>query len=143
MHKNHDIELSPTKLRRNVIRMAKSGNTVHIGCAFSIIEIVSILYEKFTQVNPAQLDNPDRNFFCLSKGHGAMAVYSALYEMGVLKDKHLDDYFKDGSSLKGLSDCHVDGVEISGGSLGQGITVAAGMAMATKCVGIAVVLCTP
>lgn len=124
--------LDSNKLRQNVIDMAKNGNSVHIGCAFSMIELFAILYEKFAKIDLKNLENPERDLVCLSKGHGVMAVYSCLYELGVLDKIHLDKYFSDGSLLKGLSDSHVPGIEVTGGSLGHGITVSVGYALAIK-----------
>ncbi|WP_411822922.1 transketolase [Leptospira sp. 'Mane'] len=122
--------LSSEQLRINVIQMAKNGNSVHIGCAFSMIELFAVLYEKFVSVDLTDLNNPERDLVCLSKGHGVMAVYSCLYELGVLDEVHIKNYFSDGSLLKGLSDSHVPGIEVSGGSLGHGVTVSVGYALA-------------
>lgn len=110
--------------------MAKNGNSVHIGCAFSLIEIFAVLYEKFVTIDPDDLNNSERDLVCLSKGHGVMAAYSCLFELGLLEEVHLRNYFSDGSLLKGLSDSHIPGIEVSGGSLGHGITVASGYALA-------------
>jgi transketolase len=112
--------------------MAKNGNSVHIGCAFSLIEIFALLYEKYVRLNLSNVSDPNRDLVCLSKGHGVMAVYSCLSELGLLDRKHLDNYFSEGSLLKGLSDAHVPGIEVSGGSLGHGVTVAVGHAFAIK-----------
>lgn len=122
--------LSSVKLRMHVLNMAKIGNSVHIGCAFSLIEILAVLYGKFVALDLSNPKNPSRDLVCLSKGHGVMAVYACLYELGILEEFHLSKYFSDGSLLKGLSDSHVPGVEVSGGSLGHGITVATGYALA-------------
>nr|WP_269750417.1 transketolase [Leptospira chreensis] len=122
--------MSSINLRKNVLDMAKRGNSVHIGCAFSMIELFAVLYEKFVAMDLNDLSNPQRDLVCLSKGHGVMAIYSCLYELGVLAEEHLHNYFADGSLLKGLSDSHIPGVEVSGGSLGHGITVATGYSLA-------------
>ncbi len=125
-------EISPNSLRKNIIKMAKIGNSVHIACAFSIVEILSVLYQNFIKFDPSNLKNSNRDLFCLSKGHGVMALYSCLYEIGLLPEEHLNKYFQDGSKLKGLSDANIPGIEVSGGSLGHGITVAVGQALAVK-----------
>jgi transketolase len=122
--------LSSNKLRTHVINMAKNGNSVHIGCAFSMIELFAVLYEKFVAMDLTDLSNQERDLVCLSKGHGVMAVYSCLYELGALDEIHIKNYFADGSLLKGLSDSHIPGIEVSGGSLGHGITVSVGYALA-------------
>ncbi len=122
----------PNHLRQTVLKMAYSGSTVHIACAFSIIEILSVLYRhhlRYPGNNPAA---PDRDYLVLSKGHGVMAQYACLYEKGWLNKTDLDNYFKDGSTLKGLSDSHIPGCEVTSGSLGHGLSVGVGLAMAAK-----------
>lgn len=112
--------------------MAKAGNSVHIACAFSIVEIISTLYSDFLNINDIKKENPDANRFILSKGHGAMAMYAAHYALGTLTDKDLDSYFSDGSLLHGLCEAKVSACEVSSGSLGHGLPIAVGMAMGKK-----------
>ena len=123
--------LSSEHLRKSVLDMAYSGGTVHIACAFSIIEICAVIYEKFLNLG-SSIKDEDRDIFALSKGHGVMAVYACLKEIGYLTADDLAHYFKDGTKLKGLSDCHVPGLEVTSGSLGHGLSVAVGMALASK-----------
>lgn len=122
---------SPKNLRKTVLDMAYSGATVHIPCAFSIIEMTSVIYDKFLNIGQGH-DDPARDYFVLSKGHGVMAVYACLKELGWLTEAHIQNYFKDGTPLKGLSDCHVPGLEVTSGSLGHGLSVAAGIALGLK-----------
>jgi transketolase len=124
-------DFSPRNLRKTVLDMAYSGSTVHIPCAFSIIEMCSVIYSKFmkSQTGP---DDPHRDYFILSKGHGVMAVYACLKEMGYLNTADINNYFKDGTKLKGLSDAHVPGLEATTGTLGHGLSVAAGIALGLK-----------
>ena len=112
--------------------MAYAGQSVHLGCAFSLIEIAHVIYSKLVDVKKIQKLEHDRDYICLSKGHGVMAIYSCLYELGMIKEEEINGYFSNGSSLTGLADCHVPGIEVSGGSLGQGITVAVGIALSKK-----------
>ena len=123
---------APHRLRQTVLKMAYSGSTVHIGCAFSIIEIMSVLYRahlRYPGDNPAAAL---RDYLVLSKGHGVMAQYACLYEKNWLTTADIENYFKDGSKLKGLSDAHVVGCEVTSGSLGHGLSVGVGMALAAK-----------
>lgn len=120
------------QLRRDVLRMAYAGSTVHIGCAFSIIEICAVIYREHLRFDPSRIDDAGRDYFVLSKGHGVMAQYACLYELGVLSDQDLDCYFSDGTRLKGLSDAHVPGCEVTSGSLGHGVSVGVGLALAAK-----------
>lgn len=109
--------------------MAFNAKSVHIGCAFSLVEIVHVLYSKHISIDKLKNQSVDRDYLCLSKGHGVMAVYANLYEIGLITEDEIENYFSDGSNLTGLADSHVSGIEVSGGSLGQGITVATGIAM--------------
>ena len=126
------ITFAPHELRKTVLRMAYSGSTVHIGCAFSLIEILAVLYRNHLRY-PDNNPNADmRDYLVLSKGHGVMAQYACLYEKGWLTQFDIENYFKDGSKLKGLSDAHVVGCEVTSGSLGHGLSVGVGMALAAK-----------
>jgi transketolase len=77
-------------------------------------------------------DDPLRDYLVLSKGHGVMAQYACLHELGWLSDHDLKNYFGDGTLLKGLSDAHVPGLEVSSGSLGHGLSVGVGLALAAQ-----------
>lgn len=119
-------------IRRVILDMAYSGATVHIGCAFSIVELLAVLYRKHLRIDPANPASPSRDYVVLSKGHGVMAQYACLHELGWLTDDDMARYFKDGTRLKGLADVHVPGVEATAGSLGHGLSVATGLALAAK-----------
>lgn len=119
-------------LRKAILDMAFSGATVHIGCAFSIVELLAVLYRNHLRLDPGNPRAPDRDYLVLSKGHGVMAQYACLREHGVLGDEDLRRYFQDGSRLKGLADAHIPGVEATCGSLGHGLSVAVGLALAAK-----------
>lgn len=121
----------PAELRRTVLRMAKAGSTVHIACAFSLIEILAVLYRQHLRHGGAP-EADDRDFLVLSKGHGVMAQYACMYALGWLGEEDLDTYFGDGTALKGLSDAHVPGLDVTSGSLGHGLSVGVGLAFAAK-----------
>lgn len=123
---------APHALRKTVLQMAFSGSTVHIGCAFSIIEILAVLYRNHLRYPNNDPDAAARDYLVLSKGHGVMAQYACLYEKNWLSKQDIENYFKDGSKLKGLSDAHVVGCEVTSGSLGHGLSVGVGMALAAK-----------
>jgi transketolase len=111
--------------------MAYSASSVHIACAFSIIEILAVLYRSHLRLG-ADPGSADRDYLVLSKGHGVMAQYACLYERGWITEADIDRYFGDGTRLKGLSDAHVPGLEVSSGSLGHGLSVGVGLALAAK-----------
>jgi transketolase len=119
-------------LRKTVLQMAFSGSAVHIGCAFSIIEVLAVLYRGHLRYPKGDPNSLDRDFLILSKGHGVMAQYACLYEKGWVSKQDIDNYFNDGSLLKGLSDVNVIGCEVTSGSLGHGLSVGIGMALGSK-----------
>jgi transketolase len=125
-------QFNANHIRKVILDMAYSGATVHIGCAFSIVELLAVLYRKHLQFDASSPASPGRDYMVLSKGHGVMAQYACLHELGYLTDDDIAHYFKDGTRLKGLADAHVPGVDATTGSLGHGLSVAAGLALAAK-----------
>ncbi|MDI1246512.1 MAG: transketolase [Rhodoferax sp.] len=119
-------------LRKTVLDMAFAGATVHIGCAFSIIELLAVLYRNHLHYPGNDPLAAERDYLVLSKGHGVMAQYACMREKGWLKDEAFSGYFADGSDLKGLSDSRIPGLEVTSGSLGHGFSVGVGMAMGAK-----------
>lgn len=112
--------------------MAYAGSAVHIGCAFSIIELLAVLYRthlRYPGNNPLATD---RDYFVLSKGHGVMAQYACMRELDWLKGEAFLQYLSDGSDLKGLPDSRIPGLEVTSGSLGHGFSVGIGLAMGAK-----------
>ena len=125
-------KFDPNRIRKIILDMAHSGATVHIGCAFSIVEVLAVLYRDHLRLDIADPRSAGRDYMVLSKGHGIMAQYACLYELGWLTQSDIRNYFKDGTRLKGLADVHVPGVEATAGSLGHGLSVAVGLALAAK-----------
>jgi len=119
-------------LRKTVLEMAYAGSTVHIGCAFSIIEILAVLYRNHLRYSNNDPLAANRDYLVLSKGHGVMAQYACMRELGWLKEEAFSGYFSDGSELKGLSDSRIPGLEVTSGSLGHGFSVGIGLALAAK-----------
>lgn len=124
-----------SSLRRTILDMAYVGSTVHIGCAFSIVELLAVLYRKYLKYPNNDPNAEARDYLVLSKGHGVMAQYACMKEMGWLGLEDVSSYFKDGTVLKGLSDSRVDGLEVTSGSLGHGFSVGVGIAMGAKLCG--------
>jgi transketolase len=123
------MKLSPKTIRQEILTMAYHGKSVHIPSAFSIVEILCSLYENYIK-NPLASNKDDR--FVLSKGHGTMALYAILVELKIIDKDCLKNYFKDGSLLHGLPEIHTPGIEATTGSLGHGLPIATGMALAMK-----------
>jgi transketolase len=120
---------APADLRRTVLEMARAGNTVHIGCAFSIIELLAVLYRQHLRYPGNDPKAEGRDYLVLSKGHGVMAQYACMRELGWIDDQVVQTYFGDGTDLKGLSDSRVPGLEVTSGSLGHGFSVGVGLAL--------------
>ncbi len=111
--------------------MAHTAHGSHVGSALSIADIVAVLYGEF--VEPGALERRDKNRtrIVLSKGHAGAAIYAALAEIGLMPIEELKTHYADGSRLSGhVSHKGLTGVEVSTGSLGQGVGMAAGMALA-------------
>jgi transketolase len=126
----------PARLRRTILEMAQAGSTVHIGCAFSIVELLAVLYRHHLRYPGNDPRASGRDYMVLSKGHGVMAQYACMRELGWLNDdRHIFGYFSDGSELKGLSDSRVPGLEVTSGSLGHGVSVGVGIAMGLQRLG--------
>ena len=108
---------------------AKSG---HPGGSLSIADLLTYLYFATLHVDPKNPDMPDRDRLVLSKGHTAPALYAALAERGFFDKKELESLRHIGAMLQGHPCIHIPGVDMSSGSLGQGISAACGMALAGK-----------
>lgn len=112
--------------------MAYAGSAVHIGCAFSLVEILAVLYGKYLRYPENNPMHEKRDYCVLSKGHGVMAQYACMYKLGWILDEAIQQYFSDGSELKGLSDSRVSGLEVTSGSLGHGLSIGVGLALGAK-----------
>ncbi len=122
----------PDSLRRTVVEMAFAGDAYHLGCAFSIVELLACLYGSHMRYDRTNPNDPQRDYMVLSKGHGVMAQYACLRQLGWLQKADFDNYFVNGSRLKGLSDAHVPGCEVTSGTLGHGLSVGVGLALAAQ-----------
>lgn len=121
------------RIRLNALRMTSAAGSSHIGSVFSLADILAVLYNDVLEVDPANPRWPDRDRFILSKGHAGAGVYAALAERGFFSIDKLASHYQDGSDLSGhVSHKGVPGVELSTGSLGHGLPVGAGMALAAK-----------
>lgn len=122
--------LSPSAIRRIVLEQSKRAGVGHIGSALSIADIIASLYSGV--VNVAAPDDPERDRFILSKGHAALALYAALHLRGFVTRDELDTYCGDGTLLGVHPENALTGVDVSTGSLGQGLSIGAGIALAAR-----------
>lgn len=119
-------------VRRRIIKMAyESNRNVHLGGALSMVDILAVLYGGILRGIGGSYEERDK--FILSKGHGALALFAVLGEMGVISEGRLQTYLADGSNLCAHPVMEPEiGIEASNGSLGQGISMAVGMALSAK-----------
>ena len=121
------------KLRKHVIEMLGEASSGHPGGSLSAADIMTVLYWHEMNIDPARPDWPDRDRFVLSKGHAAPILYAVLAEKGYFPVEELKTLRKIGSHLQGHPDStKTPGVEVPTGSLGQGLSLANGMALAAK-----------
>ena len=120
-------------IRRHVIRMLAKAGSGHPGSSLSTVDLLVALFYNKLKHNPQQPAWPDRDRFVMSKGHGCPALYAVLAEMGYFGIDKLDTLRQFGSILQGHPCMKTTpGIEISGGSLGQGLSVGLGIALAAK-----------
>lgn len=128
----NSIELT-AKIRLDAVIMTNRGNSSHVASALSIADILGVLYGGGLNVDPQNPSWPERDRFILSKGHAGASVYAALAETGFFSTQKLLTHYQNGSTLSGhVSHKGNPGVEFSTGSLGHGLSVATGMALALK-----------
>lgn len=121
------------KIRRHGIEMTHISQGSHIGSILSVADIIAVLYNDIANINPQNPKMPERDRIILSKGHAGAAIYAALAEKGFFDVEELKTHYANGSRLSGhVSHKGVPGIELSTGSLGHGLSVAAGMAYAAQ-----------
>jgi len=118
------------RIRTHALRMTSIGGGSHIGSILSCSDILAVLYGGILNVDPAAPKNSTRDRFILSKGHAGAGLYAALAERGFFPVEKLLTHYQDGSDLCGHVSHQVPGVDASTGSLGHGLSIAAGMAYA-------------
>lgn len=119
-------------IRRTVLEMAYRSRSGHVGSSFSCVDLLVSLYGQYLQVDPLDPRHPDRDRFILSKGHAASALYAVLAERGFFERDVLLQYLADGSFLAGHPSPATPGVDAATGSLGHGLGIGAGMALAAQ-----------
>ncbi|HZK60800.1 MAG TPA: transketolase [Anaerovoracaceae bacterium] len=128
-------EIASLNMRKNIIHLAhQAGNNgSHLGPALSIVEIMAVLYLDILNIKPSNHTWESRDRFLLSKGHGGLGYYVAMYEAGVISKQELYTYEVNGGFFPGQPSKNLSlGIEYSGGSLGLGLSYGAGIAIAAK-----------
>ena len=133
MHDIQNIEQKAKEIRRHVVKMIGKSQSGHPGGSLSAADIYTYLFFEELNIDPKNPQKPDRDRFVLSKGHTAPGYYSVLANRGFFPVEDLKTLRHTGSYLQGHPDKkHIPGVDMSSGSLGQGISAAVGMALSAK-----------
>lgn len=119
-------------LRSLVVTALEGGKRGHIGSSMSLIEILRVLYDTVMKYDANNTAWPDRDRFILSKGHGCLALYALLADKHFISKDELKQFCHFNSLLGGHPESKIPGVEVSTGSLGHGLSIAVGMAIAAK-----------
>ncbi|QBP74459.1 transketolase [Herbaspirillum huttiense] len=128
-----NLRASAYRIRRNAVRMGEVQGQGYIGQALGWADVLAVAYKHAVQLRPDDPEWNGRDRFLLSHGHYAIALYAALIEAGIVPDEELESYGSDDSRLpmSGMA-TYTPGMEISGGSLGQGLAIGVGMALGLR-----------
>jgi transketolase len=125
--------MGPNDIRKSIIRATYNARSSHIGSCLSIVEILYVLYFRVMNIDPANPLKSDRDILILSKAHASAALYATLAERGFFPKEYLDRFSVDGGILpEHLDKGTAPGIETSGGSLGMGLSLGVGMAIASR-----------
>ncbi|GAA0499222.1 transketolase [Streptomyces olivaceiscleroticus] len=131
------LATAAARIRSHVVDMCAGPEGGHLGGAFSCADVLAALYFAVLNVDPRRPDDPDRDRFLLSKGHAALGLYATLAERGFFPVEELAGYGRPGSRLMGHPVRAVPGVELPTGSLGHGLALGCGFALAARYAGSA------
>ena len=127
------MEKKSREMRLEIAKILSRVNGSHIGGAYSVLDILNVLYFKIMNINPEDPLMPTRDKLIFSKGHAGIALYTVLSNRGFFSKEMLNSYCKNNSPLEGhVNYFNVPGIEVSTGSLGHGLAVGAGMALSNK-----------
>jgi|SRR5208283_1367343 len=127
--------ISPKQMRRIILSQSRRANVGHIGCCLCVVEILSALYSSVLRAESP--GDPERDRFILSKGHAGLALYAALFLKGWLSEGELETFCGDNTLLGVHPEAALPGVDFTTGSLGHGLSMAAGAALAARLQGSA------
>lgn len=121
------------EIRKKILKMMFNSKTSHLSSCLSCVDILTVLYFKILKINPRNQKDRNRDRFLLSKGHAVATLYATLVQRNLLKKNVLNSYCMNGGKLPGHSTYNcVPGIEVSTGSLGHGLSIGVGMALAGK-----------
>ena len=129
---DYELRLKSVIYRRKILTYIKKANGGHTGGSLSCIDIINVLYNRILNVAPDTFDDPGRDRYVQSKGHSVEALYVVLADRGFFPESDLETLCRYGSHYIGHPTRKVRGIELNTGSLGHGLPVSAGMALAGK-----------
>lgn len=129
--KQNELEQTAMRVREHIIRMSGNGGCF-IGASLSCTDLIVYLYKEFLNVNKNNLNDPDRDYFFLSKGHDVPALYGTYVEMGWLEIERLQNHLSTNDNIYWHPNRNIPGIEFHSGSLGQNLSVAIGVALDIK-----------
>lgn len=133
LHNRLELQHTALKIRLGIVRAVSSNHGGHVGGSFDLAEMMAVVYSDFMRVDPANPHWKDRDMMIFSKGHAGPVLYSTLNLMGFFPDELLEHLNNPDSKLPGHCDrTKVPGVDATSGSLGQGLSIACGAALAAK-----------
>ena len=129
----HDLDIAALKIRLGIIRAVSANHGGHVGGSMDLAEMMAVVYSDFMRIDVQNPSAPDRDYMIFSKGHAGPALYSTLALKKVISYELLDNLNNVNSKLPGHCDRNkVPGVDATTGSLGQGLSIACGVALASK-----------
>jgi transketolase len=129
----NELQYLAHKLRLKVLKMINKAGSSHVGSAFSIAELLSVLYSEYLNISPENVKDDDRDRFIMSKGHAVAILYAILSEKKFFPEEWLETFYQNDTMLAGHATAkNIPGIELSTGSLGHGLSVGCGMAYAGK-----------
>ena len=134
MEHHSELRDLATRIRLHAVRMTHRAKSSHVGSSLSMADLLAVLYRGgVLRLTPQTIDDPDRDRLILSKGHGCAGLYAVLAECGFFPLAWLESFYLDGARLAGHATSDgIPGVEVSTGSLGHGLSIACGLALAGK-----------
>jgi transketolase len=129
--KEHEIAKRAAKIRLDTVKMIHNGKAGHTGGDLSAADLIVFLYS-YMNISPELTKNPNRDYFILSKGHSAEILHCTLLDFGFFDESEIQDFGKLGSKIGGHPTNHTNGVESNTGSLGHGLGIGAGIALALQ-----------
>lgn len=128
----HTLAERALRVRERVLEIGANPEGTHVGGSLSIADILTVLYFDVLDVYPDEPDRPERDHFVLSKGHASAALYAVLSQRGFFPEEECDTYGRPGSRLAGHPMRRLPGVEFPTGSLGHGLSLGVGLALAAR-----------